>query len=415
MKPDAHTETQAGIDLNRVRADFPILAEQVRGQRLVYLDNAATTQKPEMVLQAIDGYYRHSNANVHRAVHMLAERATTAYEGARERIAAFLGGHHDRLIFTRGTTEAINLVAYSWLAPRLQQGDEILVSEMEHHSDIVPWQLVAEPAGAKVVACPVNDAGELDLDEFRQRLSKRTRLVAIGHCSNALGSINPIAELTELAHQAGAAILVDGAQAIAHLPVTADALGIDFYACSAHKAYGPTGFGALAVSAERIQEMQPWHGGGDMIRTVSFEGSTWNDAPYKFEAGTPDMAGAVGFAAALDYIDQLGLANIHSHEDALLAYATEKMQQVPGLQLVGTAAHKGGILSFTMDGPHPSDIGAILDQMGIAIRTGHHCAMPLMNRFGLAATARASLAVYNGEDDIDALIAGLHKVHELFA
>ena len=415
MKPDAHTETQAGIDLNRVRADFPILAEQVRGQRLVYLDNAATTQKPEMVLQAIDGYYRHSNANVHRAVHMLAERATTAYEGARERIAAFLGGHHERLIFTRGTTEAINLVAYSWLAPRLQQGDEILVSEMEHHSDIVPWQLVAEPAGAKVVACPVNDAGELDLDEFRQRLSKRTRLVAIGHCSNALGSINPIAELTELAHQAGAAILVDGAQAIAHLPVTADALGIDFYACSAHKAYGPTGFGALAVSAERIQEMQPWHGGGDMIRTVSFEGSTWNDAPYKFEAGTPDMAGAVGFAAALDYIVQLGLANIHSHEDALLAYATEKMQQVPGLQLVGTAAHKGGILSFTMDGPHPSDIGAILDQMGIAIRTGHHCAMPLMNRFGLAATARASLAVYNGEDDIDALIAGLHKVHELFA
>lgn len=405
----------SALDLNRIRADFPILAERVRDQRLVYLDNAATTQKPEAVLQAMDHYYRHSNANVHRAVHTLAERATTAYEGARERIARFLGSHHERLIFTRGTTEAINLVAYSWLAPRLQAGDEILVSEMEHHSDIVPWQLVAEPAGAKVVPCPVNDAGELIWDAFIERLGPRTRLVAMGHCSNALGTVNPIERIVETAHRAGVPVLLDGAQAIAHLPIDLDALGVDFYACSAHKAYGPTGFGALAVHGDRIEEMRPWHGGGDMIRTVAFEGSTWNDAPYKFEAGTPDMAGAVGFAAALDYIDQHGLSAIAAHEHQLLEYATEKLKEVPGLRLIGTAADKGGILSFVMDGPHPSDIGAILDQMGIAIRTGHHCAMPLMQRFGIPATARASLAMYNGQDDIDALVQGLNKVHELFA
>ena len=403
------------LDLNRIRADFPILAERVRDQRLVYLDNAATTQKPEAVLQAMDHYYRHSNANVHRAVHTLAERATTAYEGARERIARFLGSHHERLIFTRGTTEAINLVAYSWLAPRLQAGDEILVSEMEHHSDIVPWQLVAEPAGAKVVPCPVNDAGELIWDAFIERLGPRTRLVAMGHCSNALGTVNPIERIVETAHRAGVPVLLDGAQAIAHLPIDLDALGVDFYACSAHKAYGPTGFGALAVHGDRIEEMRPWHGGGDMIKSVSFDGTAFNDLPYKFEAGTPNIAGAIGMGAALDYIDQHGLSAIAAHEHQLLEYATEKLKEVPGLRLIGTAADKGGILSFVMDGPHPSDIGAILDQMGIAIRTGHHCAMPLMQRFGIPATARASLAMYNGQDDIDALVQGLNKVHELFA
>ena len=404
-----------GYDLSAVRADFPILSEQVRGQRLVYLDNAATTQKPEAVLQAMDGYYRHSNANVHRAVHTLAERATTAYEGARDRIAEFLGAPREQIVFTRGTTEAINLVAYSWLAPRLQAGDEILVSEMEHHSDIVPWQLVAETVGAKLVPCPVNDAGELLLDEFRARLNSRTKLVAMGHCSNALGSINPVAEIIEAAHAAGVPVLLDGAQAIAHIALDLQALGADFYACSAHKAYGPTGFGCLYARRERLQEMRPWHGGGDMIETVSFSGSTWNEIPYKFEAGTPDMAGAIGFAAALDYIAHIGLGAIAEHEHQLLVYATEQLERVPGLRLIGTAQHKSGILSFVMDGPHPSDIGTILDQMGIAIRTGHHCAMPLMQRFGIPATARASLAMYNGTDDIDALVAGLHKVQSLFA
>ena len=404
------------IDLARVRADFPILAERVRDdRRLVYLDNAATTQKPEAVLAAIDGYYRHSNANVHRAVHTLAERATLAYEGARDTIAKFLGAPREQIVFTRGTTEAINLVAYSYLAPRLSDGDEILVSEMEHHSNIVPWQLVAEAAGARVIPCPVNDAGELCLDALRERIGARTKLVALGHCSNALGSINPVAEIIEIAHGAGVPVLIDGAQAIAHERVDLQALGVDFYACSAHKAYGPTGFGALYARREHLEAMRPWHGGGDMIETVSFEGSTWNEIPYRFEAGTPDMAGAVGFAAALDYIDSLGLDAIAAHEQSVLDYATPRLEAIPGLRLVGTAKHKAGILSFVIDGTHPSDVGSILDQMGIAVRTGHHCAMPLMARFDIPATARASLAVYNGTDDIDALVEGLHKVRELFA
>ena len=404
------------IDLARVRADFPILAERVRDdRRLVYLDNAATTQKPEAVLAAIDGYYRHSNANVHRAVHTLAERATLAYEGARDTIAKFLGAPREQIVFTRGTTEAINLVAYSYLAPRLSDGDEILVSEMEHHSNIVPWQLVAEAAGARVIPCPVNDAGELCLDALRERIGARTKLVALGHCSNALGSINPVAEIIEIAHGAGVPVLIDGAQAIAHERVDLQALGVDFYACSAHKAYGPTGFGALYARREHLEAMRPWHGGGDMIETVSFEGSTWNEIPYRFEAGTPDMAGAVGFAAALDYIDSLGLDAIAAHEQSVLDYATPRLEAIPGLRLVGTAKHKAGILSFLIDGTHPSDVGSILDQMGIAVRTGHHCAMPLMARFDIPATARASLAVYNGTDDIDALVEGLHKVRELFA
>ena len=404
------------IDLARVRADFPILAERVRDdRRLVYLDNAATTQKPEAVLAAIDGYYRHSNANVHRAVHTLAERATLAYEGARDTIAKFLGAPREQIVFTRGTTEAINLVAYSYLAPRLSDGDEILVSEMEHHSNIVPWQLVAEAAGARVIPCPVNDAGELCLDALRERIGARTKLVALGHCSNALGSINPVAEIIEIAHGAGVPVLIDGAQAIAHERVDLQALGVDFYACSAHKAYGPTGFGALYARREHLEAMRPWHGGGDMIETVSFEGSTWNEIPYRFEAGTPDMAGAVGFAAALDYIDSLGLDAIAAHEQSVLDYATPRLEAIPGLRLVGTAKHKAGILSFLIDGTHPSDVGSILDQMGIAVRTGHHCEMPLMARFDIPATARASLAVYNGTDDIDALVEGLHKVRELFA
>ena len=420
----AQTKAHAGFDLARVRADFPILAEKVRGpsakdgsvapgqgKRLAYLDNAATTQKPEAVLAALDGYYRHKNANVHRAVHDLAERATGAYEGARDTIARFFNATREEIVFTRGTTESINLVARSFLAPRLQPGDEVLLTGMEHHSNIVPWQL----AGAITVAAPVNDAGELILEEWLKLLTPRTKLVAIVHCSNSLGTINPIADIIREAHARGIPVLVDGAQAIAHSAVDVKALDVDFYACSAHKAYGPTGFGALYAKREHLEAMQPWQGGGDMIRTVAFSGSTWNDVPYKFEAGTPDIAGAIGFAAALDYIDSIGLAAIAAHEHAVLEYATARLREVPGLKPVGTAHNKGGILSFVMEGAHPHDIGAILDQAGVAIRTGHHCCMPLMQRFEIPATARASLALYNGSDDVDQLVTALHTVRRLFS
>ena len=399
------------LDLARVRADFPILTEKVRDKRLAYLDNAATTQKPEAVLQALDDYYRHKNSNVHRAVHTLAERATTAYEGARDRIAKWFNAEREEIVFTRGTTEAINLVAHSFLQTRLQSGDEVLLTGMEHHSNIVPWQL----AGAKTIAAPVNDAGELIFEEWLKLLSPRTKLVAVVHCSNTLGTINPIADIIREAHARDIPVLVDGAQAIAHIPVDVKALDVDFYVCSAHKAYGPTGFGALYAKRAHLEAMRPWQGGGDMIKTVTFEGSTWNDVPYKFEAGTPDMSGAIGFAAALDYIASIGLQYIHQHEQALLDYATPRIVEIAGLRLIGTAKNKSGILSFVMDCAHPHDIGAILDQEGVAVRTGHHCTMPLMARFNIPATARASLALYNGTDDIDQLVAALHKVRKLFA
>lgn len=400
-----------GLDIPAIRAQFPILAERVRGKRLAYLDNAATTQKPEAMLQAIDRYYRTSNANVHRAVHELAERATTQYESARDRIASFLKATREEIVFTRGATEAINLVARSFLQPRLQAGDEVLLTGMEHHSDIVPWQL----AGATTVAAPVLDDGSLDLDAWRRLLNPRTKLVAVVQVSNTLGTVNPVAEMIREAHARGIPVLVDGAQAIAHLPVDVKALDVDFYVFSAHKLYGPTGFGALYAKREHLEAMPPWHGGGDMIRTVAFEGSTWNEVPYKFEAGTPDMAGAIGCAAAIDWLLSVGLANVQAHEHALLDYATPRLQEIPGLRLIGTAPGKSGILSFVMDGAHPQDIGSILDMEGVAIRTGHHCTMPLMARFHLPATARASIAVYNDRDDIDQLVAGLRKVHQLFS
>lgn len=399
------------LDLDAIRAQFPILRETVRGKRLAYLDNAATTQKPEAVLQALDHYYRTSNANVHRAVHELAERATTAYEGARDRIAAFLNAPREQIVFTRGTTEGINLVARSYLQPRLQPGDEVLVTGMEHHSDIVPWQL----AGAKTVAAPVDDDGALIFDEWLKRLGPRTRLVAVAQISNTLGTINPIADIIREAHARGIPVLVDGAQGIAHLPVDVRELDVDFYAFSSHKLYGPTGFGVLYAKREHLEAMEPWQGGGDMIRTVAFEGSTWNDVPYKFEAGTPDMAGAIGCAAAIEWLDGVGLDVVAAHEHALLEYGTRRLAEVPGLRIIGTAPHKAGILSFVMSGAHPQDIGSILDMEGVAIRTGHHCTMPLMARFHVPATARASLAIYNGEDDIDQLVAALQKVHRLFA
>ncbi|MGH8516642.1 MAG: aminotransferase class V-fold PLP-dependent enzyme, partial [Panacagrimonas sp.] len=349
--------TPDALDLSAIRAEFPILAEKIHGKRLAYLDNAATTQKPEAVLRALDGYYRHANSNVHRAVHELAARATTQYEAARDRIAAFLKVTREEIVFTRGTTEGINLVARCFLQPRLQPGDEVLVTGMEHHSNIVPWQL----AGARVVAARITDEGEVDLDDWRAKLGARTRLVAIVQVSNSLGTVNPVAQMVREAQARGIPVLIDGAQAIAHEAQDLRALGADFYACSAHKAYGPTGFGALLARREHLEAMPPWLGGGDMIRTVTFEGSTWNDVPYKFEAGTPDMAGAIGFAAALDYIRGLGLAPIAAHEHALLEQATERMRRIPGLKLVGTARRKGAIISFTMDCAHAQDIGSVLD------------------------------------------------------
>lgn len=410
MTAPAASTTSPGFDSARVRADFPILGEIIHGKRLAYLDNAATTQKPEAVLRALDDYYRHRNANVHRAVHELAARATAAYEAARDRIAAWMNADREEIVFTRGTTDAINLVARSYLAPRLQAGDEVLLTTMEHHSNIVPWQL----AGAKTVAAPVRDDGSLDLDAWRAMLGPRTRLVAVVHVSNSLGTVNPVAEMIEAAHARGIPVLVDGAQALAHVPLDMRALGADFYTASAHKFYGPTGFGFLYARRELLEGMAPRDGGGDMIETVAFDGSTWNEVPYKFEAGTPDIAGAIGAAAALDYLAGVGLETVAAHEHALLEYATARMPAVPGLRLIGTAPDKGGILSFVMAQAHAHDIGSILDQAGVAIRTGHHCTMPLMRRFDVPATARASIAMYNDREDIDQLVDALKTVARLF-
>jgi len=400
-------------DVERIRADFPILNEKVRGKRLAYLDNAATTQKPRVVIDAISRYYETSNANVHRAVHELAERATTQYEGARDRIAKFFNAQREEVVFTRGTTEAINLVAYSFLRPRLKVGDEILLTGMEHHSNIVPWQLIAAECGAKVIAAPVLDDGTLDLEAWRNLLNERTCFIAVVQVSNTLGTVNPVETMVAEAARREIPILVDGAQAVAHQKVDFAALGADFFTFSAHKLYGPTGFGCLIGKKARLDAMPPWHGGGDMIRTVSFAGSTWAEPPYRFEAGTPDMAGAIGLAASIDYVEAIGLNEIAAHEHALLIYAIPRLLEIPGLRLIGTAPGKSGILSFVLAGASPQDIGSILDMEGVAVRTGHHCTMPLMDRFGVSATTRASLAAYNMEQDIDQLVAALRKAVRL--
>lgn len=397
------------LNLDAIRAQFPILGETVRGKRLAYLDNAATTQKPLAVLERMDHYYRHENANVHRAVHLLAERATNAYEAARDQIAGFVGADREEIVFTRGTTEAINLVARAYLQPRLQPGDEVLLTGMEHHSNIVPWQL----AGAKTVATPVRDDGSLDLDAWRAMINPRTKLIAVVHVSNALGTVNPLVEMIEIAHAHGIPVLVDGAQTLAHVPLDLHTLDADFFTSSAHKAFGPTGFGFLYAKRAHLEAMPPWHGGGDMIETVAFEGSTWNEIPYKFEAGTPDMAGAIGFAEALRWIEGLGLNQIIKHEAALTAYASERLASLEGIRIIGTAPGKMGVFSMVMDGAHPHDLGALLNEAGVAIRTGHHCTMPLWQRFGVPATARASLSIYNGEDDIDQLIDALTTARRL--
>lgn len=409
-------ELQTFDVLNMNRADdFPILSQTIRGKRLVYLDNGATTQKPSSVIDAVDQFYRQSNANIHRGVHWLSQHSTDLYEQGRERVRSFLNAaRSEEIIFTRGTTEAINLVANAWGRAQLKPGDEIIVSGLEHHSNIVPWQLVCQATGAVLKVIPINDNGELLLDEYRALLSSRTRLVAVAHISNALGTINPVAEIIRLAHEAGALVLIDGAQAVAHQAVDVQALGCDFYAFSGHKLYGPTGIGALYGRFDILNAMPPWQGGGDMIRTVSFEHTTYADLPQRFEAGTPNIAGVVGLKAAIDYVASVGMDTIAEHEQALLDYSTQAVLQVPGLRLIGTAAHKAGILSFVIDGIHPHDLGTILDTNGVAIRAGHHCAMPVMTRFGIPGTARASLALYNSKEDIDALVDALTQAQKLF-
>jgi cysteine desulfurase / selenocysteine lyase len=403
-------------DVNRVWRDFPILAREVHGRPLVFLDSAASSQRPLPVINAVDEYETRHHANVHRGVHQLSQEATAMFEHARERVRSFVNAASTReVIFTRGTTESINLVAQSYGRPRLKPGDEILLTALEHHANIVPWQLVAEQTGAVVRAVPMDKRGVVSLDDFTASLNARTRIVACAHVSNALGTVLPVREITRLAHARGAVVLIDGAQAVPHQHVDLKALDCDFYAFSAHKMYGPTGIGALIGRESLLESMPPWQGGGDMILTVSFEKTTYNELPFKFEAGTPNISGAVGMSAAIDYIDSLGIENIHAHEQRLLAIATEKLLRVPGLTIIGTAPEKASVISFTIDDIHPHDLGTILDAEGVAVRTGHHCAMPVMEFFGVPATARASFACYSRDSDIDALVDALARAREVFS
>ena len=402
-------------DPARVRADFPILAREIHGKPLVYLDSAASAQRPIAVLQAVDHYERRLHSNVHRGVHSLSQWATEAYEGARERVRDFLHARSTReIVFVRGTTEAINLVANSYGRAHLGPGDEVLITYLEHHANIVPWQMVCAQSGARLRAAAVLPNGELDLASLRALLTPRTRIVAVAHVSNALGTILPVREIVQLAHARGVPVLLDGAQAVAHERVDVQELDCDFYAFSGHKIYGPTGIGVLYGREQLLAQMPPWQGGGDMILTVSIERSTYNELPWKFEAGTPNISGAIGLGAALGYVESLGRERIGAHERSLLELATARLASVPGLRLIGTAPAKAGVISFTLAGVHPHDIGTILDSEGVAIRTGHHCAMPIMQAYGLAATARASFALYNRAEDIERLVAGLAKVRGLF-
>jgi cysteine desulfurase/selenocysteine lyase len=407
--------TGAVLDVARVRADFPILRREVYGKPLVYLDNAATTQKPQQVLDALTGYYTGLNANVHRGVHFLSQVATDAYEAARETVRAFFNASSvHEIVFTRNSTEGINLVAHAFGAARVGEGDEVLITAMEHHSNIVPWQQLCARVGARLRVAPIDDTGELLLDDFEALISARTRIVAVAHMSNALGTINPVGQIVSLAHAKGAAVLVDGSQAAYHMPVDVRALDCDFYVATGHKLYGPTGIGVLYGKASVLDELPPFLGGGDMIRSVTFERSTWNELPHKFEAGTPNIAGAIGLGAALDYIQSIGMSVIAQHERELLAYATGVIAEIPGVRLIGTARTKASVVSFVIDDVHPHDIGTIVDREGIAIRTGHHCAQPVMERFGVPATARASLAMYNTREEVDALGRALRRVREVF-
>ena len=408
--------TAAAFDVQAIRRDFPILHQTVHGHPLVYLDNAATSQKPMVVIDAIRNYYSVDNSNIHRGVHALSERSTRHYEEGRIHIQRFLGAADPReIIFVRGTTEAINLVAWTYGRTRIHAGDEILISALEHHSNIVPWQILCEEKGAHLKVAPINDRGELRLDEFEKLIGPRTRIVAVTQVSNALGTVNPLSEMIEMAHRRGVPVLVDGAQAVPHFAVDVQALDCDFYAFSGHKVYGPTGIGVLYGKAALLNAMPPYQGGGDMISSVTFEKTTYNHLPFKFEAGTPDIAGAIALGKALEYIGALGMDKVAAHEHQLLAYATSAVGAVPGVRLIGTASERAGVLSFVMEGVHPHDLGTILDQEGIAIRTGHHCAQPVMERFHIPATARASFAIYNTKEEVDALVEGIRKAHEVFA
>jgi len=422
MTPAANTalRPQSAVppdfDVHKVRADFPILARKIHNKPLVYLDNAATTQKPQSVIDALIYYYTAQNSNIHRGVHTLSEEATASYEESRATVQRFLNAADPReIIFVRGATEGINLVAQTWGRANIRSGDEIVISAMEHHSNIVPWQILCEQQGANLRVAPVNDAGELLLDEFEKLLGPKTKLVAMSHVSNALGTVNPVRKIVEAARRVNARVLLDGAQAVPHMPVDVRAIDCDFYAFSGHKIYAPTGIGILYGKAELLEAMPPYQGGGDMISSVTFEKTLYNRLPYKFEAGTPHVSGAIGLGAALDYVNSVGLDRIARHEKQVLAYGTRRLLEIPGLRLVGTAKEKEGILSFVLEGIHPHDVGTILDQEGIAIRTGHHCAQPLMERFGVPATARASLALYNTVEEMDALARGIEKVREVFA
>jgi cysteine desulfurase / selenocysteine lyase len=402
--------------VEHLRQDFPILGELVRGKPLVYLDNAATTQKPRAVIDTLDRYYRAENANVHRGVHYLSELATREYEAARDKVRDFVNAADRReIIFVRGTTEAINLVAQSYGRTFLKAGDEIIITAMEHHSNIVPWQILCEQVGAVLRVVPIDDDGEMIFPEYERLLTERTRLVSVVHVSNALGTINPVKQVVELAHARGVPVLLDGAQAAAHLALDVQALDCDFYAFSGHKLFGPTGIGVLYGKAALLEAMPPYQGGGDMISSVTFEKTTYNQLPYKFEAGTPHIAGVIGLGAAIDYVQAVGLEAVAAYEGELLAYATERLAALPHVRIIGTAKHKASVLQFVVEGVHPHDVGTILDHQAIAIRAGHHCAQPVMQRFGVPATNRASLAFYNTRAEIDALVAGLHQVIEVFS
>jgi cysteine desulfurase/selenocysteine lyase len=404
------------LDVARIRADFPILQQEVRGRPLVYLDSAASAQKPRAVIDAISSFYLHDNANVHRGVHTLSERSTAAFEGARQKVARFLHAREDKeIVFVRGTTEAINLVAQTFGRKNVGKGDEVLITALEHHANIVPWQMLCEQQGATLRQLPVDEHGDLVLDKLDALLTPRTRLLAVTHVSNALGTVVPVKELIRRAHAKGIPVLVDGAQAVTHFPVDVVDLDCDFYAFSGHKLFGPMGIGVLYGKKERLESMPPYQGGGDMILSVTLEKTVYNRVPFRFEAGTPDVAGAVGLAAAIDYLDQVGFEAISAHDKELLAYAEAELGRVPGVRILGKGRERSGVVSFVMEDIHPHDIGTILDREGVAVRTGHHCAQPLMQCFGVAATVRASLALYNTREDVDALVRGLHKVREVFA
>jgi len=404
------------LDVYKIREDFPILKQKVNGKPLVYLDNAATSQKPQAVLDALKHYYTVDNSNVHRGVHELSQRATKAYEDVRAKVQHFLNARESReIIYVRGTTEAINLVAMTYGRKNIGAGDEIIITAMEHHSNIVPWQLLCEEKGAVLRVAPINDSGELLLDEFKNLLNPQTKFVAVAHVSNALGTVNPVRQIVELAHRSNFPVLIDGAQAAPHIKIDVQALDCDFYTLSSHKIFGPTGVGVLYGKAALLEAMPPYQGGGDMISSVTFEKTLYNVIPYKFEAGTPNIAGVIGLGAGIDYVNRVGLENIAAYEHELLAYATEQLTKIPGLRIIGTAKEKAAVLSFVLEGVHPHDAGTILDQEGIAVRTGHHCAQPVMNRFGIPATTRASLAFYNTKEEVDALVKGIKKVQEIFA